>query len=194
MEYNLEKEIYRKTMHTAVGATLAVLIYFEIAKWWHLILVLVFGLSLSFYIKYHKKNIPFISNLLDIFGRENEFPGLGAITFIIGAIFVSFLFSKEIATASILILAIGDAISPIIGKSMGKTKTILSKTKMLEGFIVGASLSFIAVIPIVGWKLALIGSSISLILEFWDETNFIDDNILIPIVAGTVMFIAQIYI
>lgn len=194
MEYNLEKEIYRKTMHLAVGATFAALTYFEIMRWWHFLIILIISLSFSFYIKYFKKNIPLISDLLNLFGREKEFPGLGAITFIIGTIIVTLLFSKEIATASILILAIGDAISPIIGKSIGRTKTILSKTKMFEGFIVGFLLSFIAIIPIVGWKIGLIGSSISLILEFWDETNFIDDNILIPLVAGTIMFIAQIYI
>lgn len=193
MEYDFEKELYRKTMHLAVGAIIASLIYFDIAKWHYFFMLLILFLIPLLYINLTKRKVLLISALINRVGRENEYPGFGALTFMTGAIITSFFFTKEIAAASILILAIGDAISPIIGRSFGRTKTKLSKTKLLEGFIAGVFFSFLAVIPIVGWKLALIGSSVSLLLEFWDKTNFIDDNILIPVVAGIVMTLITIF-
>lgn len=187
MDEDLEREMMRKSFHLFFGASSSALIYFGFAKWWHFLILLIIGGGAMLYIHKTKKSLLLFSNMLSAFGREKEFPGLGAITYVIGIIISILLFSKDIAAASIMILAVGDAVSPIIGMHFGKVKTIFSKRKMVEGFIVGVILSFLAAAPIVGYTLAFFASLISLFAEFWDETDFIDDNILIPLVAGTVM-------
>ena len=191
MDEDLRKEMLRKSFHFVAGLLFAALIYSGIAVWWHFLSLGIVFSSSMLYIKKTGANVPLISRFISSIGREKEFPGLGSITFIMGALLSSMLFSKYVACASLLVLAIGDAVSPIIGKHFGKIKTIFSKRKLIEGFLAGAGFSFIAIIPIVGVKRAFIGSFIALFAEFWDETDFIDDNILIPLVAGTVMTIVS---
>ncbi len=187
MDKDLRKELMRKSMHLFSGIIFSALIYFKIALWWHFSILLLVGSFLMFYIHKTKTKIPLIINLTDNMGREKELPGLGAMTFLAGVTIATLLFTKEIAAASILILAVGDSVSPIIGRHFGKTKTIFSKKKLIEGFVIGVILSIFAAAQIVGYMLAISGSIIALFAEFWDETDFIDDNILIPLVAGTVM-------
>lgn len=195
MDEELNREISRKIFHVSVGTIFTALIYFEIAKWWHFLILLVIGIFLSIYIKLSNKEIFPFTFLIKHFGRKNEYPGVGALTFIGGTFIASLLFEKNIAAASVIILAVGDAVSPIIGMKFGKTKTILSKTKLFEGFIAGSILAFFAAWPIIGnYKIAALAVVISMLAEFWDGTDFFDDNILIPLVAGTVMTIAMIYI
>ncbi len=192
MEADLQKELIRKSMHLFIGSAFAALIYFGFLSALSLSIFFIISLSLMFFIHKTKKRIPLITDILDVVSRDKEFPGYGALTLIFGILLSMVLFSKDIAVASILILSIGDAVSPIIGMHFGKTKTKLSKTKLLEGVIAGTLLSFIVVIPLVGYTLAFFGATISMLLEFWDETSFIDDNLLIPLVAGTVMTIINL--
>ena len=192
MNDNLKKELLRKSLHLFTGVTFSLLILFGFLKWWHFLALFVFSLPILFYIHNTNKKVPVISYFIDKMGRQDEFPGKGALTFVIGVFIAFLIFPKNIAAASIMILAVGDAISPLIGKHFGKTKTIFSKRKMIEGFIVGVSFSFLAATLIVGAKLAFFASLIALFAEFWDETDFIDDNILIPLVAGLVMTVINL--
>lgn len=192
MNENLKKELLRKMLHLASGIAFSLLILFDLLIGWHIMALLVFSLPILFYIHNTGKKVPLISYLIIKMGRQDEFPGKGAFTFVIGSFLVFLIFPKDVAAASILILAVGDAISPLIGKHFGKTKTIFSKRKMIEGFIVGVAFSFLAATLVVGAKSAFFASLIALFAEFWDETDFIDDNILIPLVAGLVMTVINL--
>ncbi len=81
------------------------------------------GLALSYISR--KIRIPVIHNLLQIFERKKEldkFPGKGIIFYFIGVYISSLLFTKEIAMASIMVLALGDSISHLFGLHFGKIK------------------------------------------------------------------------
>lgn len=128
MQKELDKEIQRKAFHLGFGMIFAALIYFELASWITFLIILVIGSGLMIYIKHSKKNVPGISELIDKIGRKNEFPGLGTITFVFGTLISVILFPKDIAAASIMILAVGDSASSIIGANFGKTKILVSST------------------------------------------------------------------
>lgn len=184
---DFKKEIMRKSLHLWFGALFTVLVYFGFLDWRHFLAVSTAGIILVYYMKKTGRKVAGISLLIDFMGREKEYPGIGAVTFVIGIFLATFLFSKEIAASSILILAVGDSVSPIVGTHFGKTKTWLSQHKKLEGFIAGVIMSFLAAAPIVGYNQAFFGSLFAMLAEIADITGFIDDNILMPLVAGIVM-------
>lgn len=192
MNAELKKELLRKSLHLFTGLFFSLSILFGNARWWHFLAIIVFSFPIIFYIYNTNRKVPVISYFINKMGREKEFPGIGALTLVIGAFLTFLIFPKDVAAASIIILAVGDAVSSLIGKHFGKTKTIFSKRKMIEGFIAGVVFSFLAATLIVGAKLAFFASLIALFAEFWDETDFIDDNILIPLIAGTVMTVINI--
>jgi len=136
--------------------------------------------------------IPILHKLLKTFDRKQDlehFPGKGAVFYFFGAFIVVLVFPKNIALASIMILALGDSVSRIIGP-YGYLKHPFHNEKFFEGVIAGAITGFLGAIFFVSWPLALIASSASMLIEGLDLRikNFkIDDNLLIPIVAAVVM-------
>ncbi|MGC9518018.1 MAG: diacylglycerol/polyprenol kinase family protein [Methanomicrobiales archaeon] len=138
-----------------------------------------------------KRYIPFFSTVLRSCRRsENE---KGYIYFFIGVLIalIIFNFNLNIANATIIILALGDAASTLIGKKYGKIKLPYQKFKTLEGsiafFIVGflgASLQ-VPILP------ALFGALSGSIAEAYSP---VDDNIIIPIVSGTIMTLAIYFV
>jgi len=123
-------------------------------------------------------------------------PFLGAFWFYAGCGFAFLLFPLPVASAACSILAVGDSLSTIFGKKFGRHKLIGSKTA--EGsavFFAGAvliSLVFVNPLP------ALAGSAAAAIAELLPDVHFlfkakgrgfVDDNLLIPIVAGFIMLL-----
>ena len=183
----MKKEYMRKTVHLGVGAVFSSIIFFGIVDWKFFLILLLTGISLTYIVSKTDRKILLLSKFIETFGRKDEYPAFGALTFIFGTFLTTLFFSREVATAAIIILAIGDSASAIISSEIGKTKIFLSKYKKLEGFIAGIILSFIAAAPIIGYLPALLGSVGSMIVETWDLTNIIDDNISIPLIAGIIM-------
>ncbi|MCK5600265.1 hypothetical protein KAR91_00160 [Candidatus Pacearchaeota archaeon] len=147
------------------------------------------GIGMSMMIK--KRRMSPVRWVLSHFERDHHmenFPGRGILFFTIGAFLALLLFETEIAYAGILILSAGDAISNLVGKYYGKTKTKLNPNKYIEGTIVGILVS----IPIAYWFVPSIAAAISAscIAMFLEMPNIrifnfeIDDNLLIPIGAS----------
>ena len=133
----------------------------------------------------HIEEIPSKSQKKDI----EEFPGKGAIFYFLGAFLVVFIFPKDIAMASIMVLALGDSVSRLVGP-YGYLKHPFTNTKFFEGVIAGTTAAFFGALFFVPWILAFIGSLVSMLLEGLDlriRGFKIDDNLLIPIVAAVVM-------
>ena len=190
-------EIGRKVAHLVGGVMLAGLVFYNIVNAFLLIMItLILGLL---FLLARKKHIPILAWLLDNFERREDrkhFPGKGSMYFLIGSIIVLILFSKDIAIAAILILAIGDSIPNIVGMYYKKFRHPFSNKRFLEGALVGFVLSFLAVINFVIWYEALIATSIALFLEALDLQigNWrLDDNILIPVSAGISIFILRLF-
>ena len=183
-------EIKRQLIHALLGIIIVILLYFSIISSAILFAVSAIGLILSFLSR--KFNIPVIYGFLQIFDRKKDlenFPGKGAVFYVIGAFVVVLIFPKEIAMASIMILALGDSVSRLVGP-YGYLKHPFHNEKFFEGAIAGAIAGFLGAVFFVPWLFALIAASISMLIEGIDleiKGFKIDDNLLIPIVAAVVM-------
>lgn len=188
-------EIRRQSIHLIFGVFLATLLFLDIADKFFFIWLFLLTLSFCFFSKTNE--IPIFSNFLKVFERKKDFekfPGKGLLFFVIGSTIVVMLFPKDIAVASILILAFGDSVSHIFGRHFGKIKTPFHNRKHIEGSIFGVIVSTIAASFFVQFIPALLASTLAMIVEF-PTINFgkvkIDDNILIPFVAGMVLYLLQ---
>ena len=113
--------------------------------------------------------------------------------YLIGALLAVILFEKDIALAAIIILALGDSFSRLIGP-FGKIKHPFNNTKFLEGVIAGIIAAFLGAILFVKPSEAIIASFFAMMLE---GVNLrlgkfkIDDNITIPLIAGGVIWLIR---
>ena len=194
------KEALRRTTHIVFGLIAIILIYFNMIN-----TIAIFGLIVAgsiFSVICCKKRLPIIGWFLEQLERYHHmknFPGRGAVFYLIGIFLALRLFSKDIAIASIMILAIGDAVSPIIGGTYGKILHPFSSKKFIEGTIAGAFAAFIGALILKHIGMIQINSlhafAASFVAMFVEgiELKFgmdlVDDNMIIPLVAGTVMWL-----
>ena len=105
-------EIKRQVFHLFLGLALAGLYYLDLLSPFAVFLGIICGVLISFISK--RVDIPLISTFLDHFERKEmrkKFPGKGMIFYFVGVLLVMQLFEKDIALASIMILAFGDSVS-----------------------------------------------------------------------------------
>src|SRR3989344_7064377 len=152
MEVN-KFEWNRQLFHIFLGVILAALLVYDFIDKKTILALIIIGLILSYLIK--KIRIPVIYDLLQKFERKDDlqkFPGKGVIFYLIGVYIALLLFSKDIAMASIMVLALGDSISHIYGLHYGKIKHPLSKTKFIEGTVAGFIGGFIGALVFLPWQ------------------------------------------
>jgi diacylglycerol kinase (CTP) len=139
-----------------------------------------------------------IHELLEKFERKEDianFPGKGVIFYFIGTYIVLLLFPKEIAMASIMVLAFGDSASHIYGLHYGKLKNPLSKTKFMEGTIAGFIFGFIGALVFLPWWEAFFASLAAMIAEAIEikiGAKQVDDNLIVPFVAGAAVWAVRL--
>ncbi len=190
-------EIKRQTVHMLTGILLAYAIYFfdkttAIAV---LIGIVAVGYMLSKIAK--KTRIPVIDWILDCVERKKDskkFPGKGAFFFNLGALLSIIFYGKDIAFMAVLVLAVGDAATTIGGKLFGKTSHIHSKRKTLEGSGFGMITAFLALFfltPLGAFNSFLVAIVFGVVESFIIKIGSyeIDDNLVIPIVCGLVLFL-----
>lgn len=198
MEKDKEKKakLGRTIIHILAGIIILLLVAYYPETRWFLFYLLIISVILSFLSYFYK--IPGINWLLDNFELEKHrktFPGKSFIFMIAGSLLVLRLFPQNIALASIAILTFADPVSHFASK-LGKIKykKPFNENKTLESTIIAIIVAFLAASFFINWKYALIASVITmlseaLIIKIWED--YVDDNYLIPLVAGTVMFLAQ---
>ena len=123
---------------------------------------------------------------------ENELTCKGVLFFFMGSLLCLQLFSREIALASIFILTFADPVSHFIGQNFGGIIKI--NKKYLRGTLAGIIVGTIFASFFVPIYLALIGAFFAMffeVLEIAMAGQTIDDNLLIPLVAGTAMYFAS---
>jgi dolichol kinase len=187
MDY--KKEVKRAVFHIGLGLFIVILSFFlsvlELVAL--LSAILIIGLFIS--IISRKRDVPIVCSLLGTFEREEckNFPGKGSFYFIAGCLFALLLFETQIALASIMILAFGDSFAKIMGH-FGKIKTRFHAEKKLEGTAIGIIAGILAAMWFVTPVQAFFGTLIAMIGEYIDfEYLQINDNVLIPVVAGIFM-------
>ena len=104
----------------------------------------------------------------------------------VGVVLSLLAFPKNIAYASITIVAVGDPVASYVGRKLGR---IHVRQKTLEGFAGGLIVSFAAALLWVPPHLALAGSAAGMLFEL---LGLLDDNLAIPIGAGSAMLITSI--
>lgn len=194
------QEIGRQIIHLLVGIVTVVLIYFEILSSLSILALIVIGLLASFICK--RSWLPGFSYFLKHFERGNQktqFPGKGLIFFFIGVLLVVELFEKDIALASIMILGLGDSVSHVVGEKYGHLKNIFhwKGNKLLEGTLAGTFAGTLGAMFFVPWQMAFIASFMAMVAEVIKidfNDNTLDDNLVVPLIAGTVMFLIRTFI
>ena len=185
-EFSLKRELQRKAVH-ATSVLIVIFCYFlpkEVILL-PLTLFLILFLEVEFIRIDLRLKLPFFHKLY----RENEKDRLsGNVFFLIGAIIAISVFSKEIASAAILMTTIGDAFAAIFGKRFGRTWIPKLKDRAVEGctaeFAVDLLIGFVF---LHSWLVILVMAGTATIVE--TVVNKIDDNLLIPLFSG---FNAQI--
>lgn len=198
-------ELHRQIFHIFLGVIIVLLLdlgfFHDIAIFGivlrdiEIIVIIILRVILSSLTK--KVKIPIIHQLLQKFERKEElkkFPGKGIIFYFIGIYTALLLFPRKIALASIMVLALGDSISHLYGLHFGKIKHPLSKTKFIEGTIAGFAAGFLGALVFLPWHEAFLASSAAMIVEAIEikiGTQQVDDNLIVPLVAGAAVWLIR---
>jgi dolichol kinase len=189
-------EVRRQLFHFLLGLVIVVLYQLNLINSLIIFVILVLGGILILISK--RVKLPVIGWFLDNFEREEQikiFPGRGALYYFIGVLLVMQLFEKDIACAGIMILALGDSVGHLVGRYYGKTRWINSK-KLLEGSVAGALAGFLGAVFFVSpleAALASIGAMILEAVEIELNRTAVDDNLYMPLVAGTIIYLLRLY-
>ena len=187
-------ELRRELIHMLVGILIILgVLYLPYAQFIGLI-VLVLGGFFSFLCSRYE--IPFFSRMLCLFEREcnKKFPGKGVIFFFISSLLVLQLFERDIALASLVILTFADPVSHFVGSNFGHT-ALFNKKKYIEGNIAGIIVGSILAGFFVSIFVAFLGCFVAMFVEAAEIAmggEKVDDNLFIPLVAGTVMHLLRL--
>ena len=184
-------EIRRQLFHILFGAALVILLNFQIINDWFIFWLLASGIIVSWLSLRYR--LPIIAWFLDRFERKQVRPGKGAITYLIGILLALKLFPFRVALAAIAILAVGDGVSSLIGP-FGRIKTKLSDKKLFEGTFAGGLLGGAAALFFVAPFEAFLAAFIAMTFEAMEirlNQKILNDNVIVPLVAGTVIVLLR---
>ncbi|MBW2966405.1 hypothetical protein KY342_04855 [Candidatus Woesearchaeota archaeon] len=190
------QEIRRRIFHILSGIIIVALIYFDILTPLILFIILIVGgIACLISLRYKIPVINFMLRYLDRPEDIKSFPGKGSFYYVVGVFLALVLFEKDIAMASILIMALGDSIAPFVGQYYGRIKHPLSDKKFLEGTVVGGFAAFLGALIFVNWIEALLASIAAMIAEGINikfSGIAVNDNISMPVVAGTIIWLLRL--
>jgi len=198
--YINRKELKRQTIHMITGLTIVFLLYLELIDAWSIFVLLIVASILSFLSV--KFDIPILSSLLQKYERSKDldtFPGRGPILMLVGILLALKLFPQKIAFAAIMFLALGDSLSHLFGEHFGARKNFFNKkgNKLIEGTFAGTVAGALGAMFFVAWYEALLGAFVAMAAEALEiEMNKrpIDDNIIVPLVGGTVILLLRSFL
>jgi len=154
-------------------------------------ILLILGLFIS--ILSRAVDVPIVKWVLNNFDRPEDvakFPGKGALFFILGSALTLMVFGVQIASASILILAVGDSLNILIGQPFGKIVNPLNTKKMFEGSIAGFVGGFIVASFFVPLIPAMIAAAVAMMVEMIDFGELqVNDNVLVPLASGLILYL-----
>lgn len=186
-----KREVRRQVAHLGVGLLIVLLIKLHVLTMEILGVILVAGGILSIICRFAK--VPIIDDLLRLFERPNEiksFPGKGSFFLVLGSFLSLWLFPEPVALAAITIMAIGDSITAIVGIYFGQIKSPTNPMKHLEGTALAIMAGTTGAFNFVPFEKAFIGAFVAMLFEALTIRHIdriIDDNLLIPLVAGATM-------
>ncbi|WP_410509279.1 SEC59/DGK1/VTE5 family protein [Methanosarcina hadiensis] len=201
---SLKGELERQLIHLFTGIFFIIFVYLTGDRALTLLLLLlVFYLAVT-YIILNEMLPPQLYAFLCRWGRpgKQNIPLKGTILLVCGIVVSLILFPEEIVYASIAVVGFGDSVATIAGVTLGRHKLPYSEQKTVEGTLAGIIAAFIAAVVFVTPAQALVGSAGGMLLESVVGMQtikeldsqaalkfFLNDNFLIPIFSGLLMFI-----
>jgi diacylglycerol kinase (CTP) len=188
-------EAKRQSAHILFGILLVTLLYLDWIDAALLGIATVLVTLLSF-IEHSKIRIALFNWLLENLERKSEAGGMrakGLVFYLFGSTLAVYLFPKDIAMASVLILAFGDSFSRLVGP-YGYLKHPWNSEKFIDGVLAGFLVATLAAWAFVPLYQAALASAAAMILESLDieiNEHKVDDNFTIPVVAGAVMVLVS---
>ena len=182
LTHDLIHELKRKTVHlTSIVIVLVYYMFGQPAIMSMLMVYLIVILVLEYFRLECGKKLPIVHQLF----RAKEADRIGGhVFFAIGCIIAISAFSKDIASAAILMTTFGDASAAIFGKVFGKTWIPGLKNRAVEGcvaeFIVNV---VIGLIFLPGWVVIVVMAGTATVVETLADK--LDDNLLIPVFSGS---------
>ena len=186
------REISRKLLHLIVGTTGTVLAYFGVITGIHILLFTgLFTIIALFHKRYEFRPIEKILSKLD---RKDIIPGFGAIMLGLGIGLAYIIFPRDIAFIAGICVSLVDGVSTIIAtlqeKKTGKRNSFATLVGSIAAFAVLSST--LTHIPI---SVIIIGVLVAAGIDSWySRIWIIDDNLLMPILVGTISFVALIIV
>jgi dolichol kinase len=203
---SLKGELERQLIHLATGIILIIFIWAAGDRALTLLLILTLFYVIMSAVILTNRLPTSIFTFLCRWGRPSKqtIPFKGTILLLCGITLSFVLFPKDIVYASVAIVAFGDSIATAVGVLAGKHKLPYSNQKSIEGTVSGIIVAFFASSFFVTPVQALIGSTGGMLLEsvidlqtireFNSQTVFkffLNDNFLIPVFSGLLMFIVE---
>ncbi len=188
---NGKQEILRKMFHIVFG--ILILLGFSYLEW--AIFIRILFVLFLFVILWTLVNIKYKCPLISFFTKDHEekFPLKGLIFFIVGSALVMYIFSKDLALASIAILTFGDSVSSLASYFGIKYKiNPFRRYKSLFGTFAGMVVAFFFALIFIDPLSAAVGSFFGMMSECvaikLGETDA-DDNLIVPLVGATAMYL-----
>ncbi len=187
-----ELEFRRQSFHFIFGLLVVFAHWSGVLRLRFIALILVVGLVVSIISQYRK--LPIVSKILALFDRprDKKFPGRGAFYFLLGVFICLLIFPLKIAYAAILILSVGDSLNHLFASQMQKINLPWNRRKNVWGIIIGVAMGTFAAQFFVPWMPAYIAATVAIAAETvpWRIGKYyIDDNIVVPLVAGGVLWV-----
>lgn len=181
------QELRRQIFHFALGPVIILLFKLGLLSLTSLFIILIAGSV--FAVIASRWKVPGITWFLANFDRpDSGFPGEGAVFYVLGCFIVLGIFPDNIAMGAIMVLAAGDSLATLIGRSIGRRKL---REKTVEGFMAGTAAAFLGALLFVDVALAFFGSLGAMLFEAIELKVFrkkLDDNLFIPVIAGIIMY------
>lgn len=185
-------EVRRQVAHVFIGLSILFLYSIDLLTPELMLAILALGGMLS--LASHGMEVPGLKHLLDYFERpqhRRSFPGRGSFFMVLGALLAMVLFPKTIALAAIAIMTLGDAVTNIFGRYFGEVKLPYNPKKTVDGALMGVAAAALGAFYFVPLHVAILASFVAMFVETLDLKILfqIDDNLIVPVVAGGVMML-----
>ncbi len=198
MEGSFKFELRRQIVHVLFGIVVIIAaVYDRSFAIWSLFVLLIVGLVVSLLNLW----VPLceigifrsIARFCERPEYKRRFLFKGAIFFFTGCLLVLKLFPVDTALAAIAILTFGDSVSHVFGLR-GRMKSPFDGSKKVEGIVVGILAATVAASFFVSPLRAFFGAVVGMIAEtlsFKLQEEEVDDNVVVPLVAGTVIYLLR---
>jgi len=187
-------KLRRAVFHILLGTSIIFLSLFYSKAVFVLFYMLLAGIVLSLLsLRFKIPGIWFMIRHFEYYRYIKELPGKSALFFFAGCLLALKLFPQQIALASIAILTFGDPTTSLVSAlSKRRYRKPFNTLKNFYGTIAGIIVSFFAALFFVPWKFAIVAAIAAMISEAFIidiGSDTVDDNLVVPLVAGTVLYL-----